>query len=391
MAVCPVYRVLAEEQASPRAKIQLITAFKEQRLPTSPLLKSLVNRCLMCGSCTAACPSGVDHVGRFMRMREQMRRDHGERLEIRSLVFLLARERRLRLAASVARMGRAVVPAKLQERYRPGDIAIRDYPRLNHRPFRSAVPESVPAIGKKRGTVVYFTGCATNFLFEETGFSTLRLLGEMGYQVIIPAKQTCCGLPMLYHGAVDQARANIATNLACLRVDGIDAVVVDCPTCGSALKNEYPEIMARFGLGVAAARTLAAKVTDLMSFIHKRLDLLPFAEGLAATSVTYHAPCHLKNYFAPSDRLLSELPGTTYLPADNGHDCCGGGGTFFYEYPELSAKMSANKISGARRTGADLWLTECPVCRINLASRLTEAGSLKMRHPAQYLASLLQP
>lgn len=392
LAVCPVYRVLREEQASPRARIQLIKAFNGKKLESSPLLKELISKCLMCGSCAANCPSGVDHYAQFMEMRSRLILDQGDRAEIRGLVYLLAKEHRLRLAMGAARLGQTVIPDYFQKKYRLGNISVKKYPKLNRKPFRSAVGEQIAPEGAERGTVLYFTGCATNYIFDETGFSTLKLLGRLGYRVIIPRQQTCCSIPMLYHGGVEEARANIVANVECLQHDTAQAIIVDCPTCGAALKKEFPAMMRKFGLDDAAALAIAAKTTDLLSFLHDHLELLEFrqSEGEPSRKVSYHLPCHLKNSFTSADRVLRRIPGLVYVEAADAGECCGGGGTFFYEYPEVSAKMAAAKIENLRRTGAALWLTDCPVCRINLTGQLSDEDSITMMHPATCLAGLLR-
>ncbi len=391
LAVCPVHRVLQEEQATPRARIQLIEAYQSGRLPSSAYLKELINRCLMCGSCAANCPSGVDHYSRFMSMRAEMAKEHGDRLEIRGLVYLLARENRLRLAVGAARLGQSLLPEAFQKKYRLGEIALRQLPALNRKPFRDEVAEEHLPEGEVRGTLLYFTGCATNHIFADTGRATLRLLTALGYRVIIPKGQTCCSIPMLYHGGIEAAKENILENVRCLDRDGVNAVIVDCPTCGGALKKEFPAMLARYGEETAPAEAIAGRVTDLLSFLYEHLDqLIPLLNTAGeAVAVTYHAPCHLKNSFTPGDRLLRALPGINFLPADNALDCCGGGGTFFYEYPEIAGTMAAAKVAGARRSGASLWLTDCPVCRINLAGRLSPDDTLSVRHPAEFLAHLL--
>ncbi len=391
LAVCPVHRLLMEEQASPRARIQLIESYKRKKLPSSPYLKELINRCLMCGSCAANCPSGVDHYSHFMEMRQQMAKDHGDRLEIRGLVYLLAKEQRLRLAAGVAGFGQRIVPESFQKKYRLSNIAIHQFPQLNKKPFRSVVAEEIPAKGSERGVVIYFTGCATNYIYAETGHATLELLTAMGYRVRIPKRQTCCSIPMLYHGGIEEARKNIEQNLQALRQDDAVAVIVDCPTCGSALKHEFARILKRWGEDSGFAEEMGAKVTDLMSFVYSRRDRLVIDEqkAVAAGPVTYHVPCHLKNCFTPADRLLRLLP-IDFIEAADALECCGGGGTFFYEYPDISTRMAGKKIASARKTGARLWLTDCPVCRINLAGRLSAEDNITMLHPAEYLAGILQ-
>lgn len=392
LAVCPVHRLLMEEQASPRAKIQLIESYKRKKLPSSPYLKELINRCLMCGTCTANCPSGVDHYSHFMDMRQEMAKEHGDRIEIKGLVFLLAREQRLRLAAGMAKFGQSIIPESFQKQYRLSNIPLDKFPHLNKKPFRSVVAEEVPAKGKELGTVLYFTGCATNYIYDTTGHATLELLTTMGYRVRIPKGQTCCSIPMLYHGGIEEARKNIEQNLQCFNQSDISAIIVDCPTCGSALQKEFPAMMKKWNKDSSVAKSISSRVTDLMSFVYDRRDSLKIDEKKAAAKgqITYHAPCHLKNNFTPADRLLRELPFIDFIEAANGSDCCGGGGTFFYEYPDISTKMAMQKITGAKKTGAKLWLTDCPVCRINLSGRLKVEDGIEVVHPASYLSWILR-
>lgn len=391
LQVCPVFKVLKEEQASPRARIQLIKAFRKKKLSSSPLLKELISKCLMCGSCASNCPSGVDHFAQFMEMRSQLIEDQGDRVEMRSLVYLLAKERRLRLAMGVAKFGQEMLPDALQKRCKVGNIDLHRYPQLNRTSFRSSVEEEIAPVGEERGTVAYFTGCATNFIFSETGSSTLQVLSRMGYRVIIPKKQQCCSIPMLFHGGVEEARENIVGNIKCLDVKHAEAIIVDCPTCGSALKSEFPAMMHKYGLDDTAAMEIAGKTVDLMSFIYERFKELPFAESCSdeTEKVTYHLPCHLKNSFVSAGRVLELIPGVEYVAAADEADCCGGGGTFFYEYPEVSKNMVAEKLKHARETGASIWLTDCPICRINLDGQQPEEGKIKMLHPVTYLCSKL--
>lgn len=347
----------------------------------------------MCGSCAAMCPSGVDHYSKFMEMRSKLIEDQGDKLEIRGLVYLLAREQRLRLAMGLASKGQKILPEFIQKKYKLGNIHISNYPQLNKKPFRSTVPETIEAKGERRGSVVYFTGCATNYIYDETGFATIELLSSMGYEVVIPAGQTCCSIPMLFHGGVKQAQSNIETNIDCLQNNDATAIIVDCPTCGSALKNEFPAMMRKYGKDDSAAKQISSQTTDLMSFVFAHLaefrELIKEKNRKIQRPVTYHTPCHLRNSFVSAERILREIPEIDYIPTPDVDECCGGGGTFFYEYPEVSRKMAAGKIENARQTGAAIWLTDCPVCRINLEGQLTETDGITMMHPARYLSTLI--
>jgi glycolate oxidase iron-sulfur subunit len=390
LSVCPVHSVLTEEQASPRAKVQLIKAYNEGKIPSSHYLKDLISKCLMCGSCSANCPSEVDHYSQFMKMRSEMIKDHSDRIEIKGLVYLLAREQRLKLAASMAKVGQEIIPKAFSKKYKLGNIPISNFPRLNKRTFRSAVQVDNRPEGRERGTVLYFTGCATNYIYDETGFATLRMLNRMGYRVIIPKEQTCCSVPMLFHGAEERAIDNILTNLKCFDNEQIEAIIVDCPTCGSTLKNEYPKMMDSLGHSQKIARTISSKVTDIMSFVLDRWDLIKIDRKKATLTdpVAYHAPCHLKNNFATAARVLQKIEAIRYITLGDLSECCGGGGTFFYEYPEIAGKLAERKIDTIRKTDAKIWLTDCPVCRLNLAGQLAEGDAIRLSHPVQFIDSI---
>ncbi len=393
LSVCPVFAALKEEENSPRARVQLIKAFREGKLTSSALLKELMAKCLMCGSCTAACPSGIDHFEQFMETRADLIEKEGDLLEIRGLVFLLAKEYRLGLAAGMAKAGQAVLPEFLQKKIKVANISVDRFPNLNTKPFRSTVPEIIEPEGKVQGTVVYFTGCATNYIFAENGQATVKLLSALGYRVVIPKNQKCCSIPMLFHGGIQQAKDNLMTNVECLSGHNAEAVIVDCPTCGSALKKEFPQVIRKYGEDATKADKIAAKVTDIMQFINNRRDKLEelIQQGGKAKNdiITYHTPCHLRNSFISAEPMLRKLEAINFKPASDANSCCGGGGTFFYEYPAIATKMAETKAENAKRTGANIWLTDCPMCQMNLEGRLKPEDGIKMMHPVLYLSSLL--
>ena len=272
--VCPVYKILKQEQASPRGKLQLIKAYDNNTLASSPLLKEIVSKCLMCGSCAANCPSGINHYSKFMEMRKKMAEAQGETPAIKSLIYLLGREYRLKFGAGLARTGQKFVPDSFAKTFKFGNIPLKNFPKLNSIPFRKANDEVIFPYKRQIGTVIYFTGCATNYLYEDTGFAFIEILKHMGYKIIIPKDQTCCSIPLLFHGAADKAFKNIITNINALKNHEADAVVVDCSTCGEALKNEYPRMIEKKGQDPSCANKIASKVIDSLSFIDQNFDRL---------------------------------------------------------------------------------------------------------------------
>jgi len=242
LSSCPVYQKVLDEKVSPRGKVQLIKYFVEQRLPSTGYLKEIVSKCLMCGNCMDTCPSGLRHAPLFMRMRSEMIEDFGKKWDKKLLSHFLSHEVQLRLASKAMVSCRKIIHDKLAEQIKVGSIPLKRLPQMNPEPFREVYPEYNPPIGEKIGTIVYFTGCSTNYLFSNVGKSVIRVLTRMGFSVIVPKKQVCCGLPLFYQGDLNKASLNITKNIKLLKDDEFKTVIVDCATCGSALKNEYPAV-----------------------------------------------------------------------------------------------------------------------------------------------------
>lgn len=388
---CPVYRVTREEPTAPRAKVHLIRSYAESRLPATDRMQDKLQCCLMCGTCTAMCPGGVSHDALFMRMRAEMADKRGHSKEARALGAILPKEGRLRMASKAARLGTSSLAQRIIGRMRIGNIPVENFPTPNRTPFRDQVPATIEPQGTPVGTVAYFTGCATNHIFEKTGHAVTTVLQRMGYRVLLPEKQGCCGLPLFFHGNVAGARANVLDNIAGLADEAIDAVVVDCATCGSALGHIYPKLMQELDLPADEAGKVAAKVWDISDFLEAHVDLLaPHLKPDAPRQrVTYHLPCHLKNHGRDRNaavNLLRRLPGMDFRQTSDWDACCGGGGLFFNEFPEISAEMVHGKIKNALKTGAQFWATGCPGCRVQLSGNLPRKGLIEVCHPVEIVA-----
>lgn len=390
LASCPVYLQLRDETASPRAKVQLIKHYAEQDLSSSGNLSDVVNRCLMCGSCTNSCPSGVRHDSLFMRMRTNMVADHGENWRMRIMYHLLSHEEQLRLAAGFVKFGRSVVFRSLAREINVGDIPMTRLPKFNAIPFRDRMPSRVEPDQEPAGTVVYFTGCATNYVRERVGYAVVKVLAKMGFRIEIPKGQKCCGLPMFFHGNLEGARKNILENVRLLNRSDVAAVVVDCATCGSALRREYGNVLKELSLDTNAANALGEKVRDISEFILENYNLLePHLDGRRTKiNVTYHSPCHLRNLQGVKtevEELLLRLPHVNYTRASDFDTCCGGGGSFFYEHPEIARKIVGRKIDNAKATGAEFWATGCPGCDVHLSGNLADGDGITVCHPVQLI------
>jgi Fe-S oxidoreductase len=63
------------------------------------------------------------------------------------------------------------------------------------------------------------------------------------------------------------------------------------------------------------------------------------------------------------------------------------GGTFSMDVPELSAEVLKKKLDAVEETGADLLVTDCPGCVLQLKGGLDKRGSrVKVKHIAEAVA-----
>ena len=95
--------------------------------------------------------------------------------------------------------------------------------------------------------------------------------------------------------------------------------------------------------------------------------------------VTYHDPCQLVRYLELIDeprQILRAINGIELVDADwtSGEwaTCCGGGGGFEVVFPELSQILAVNRAKELVETGAQIIVTHCPGCIMQLKTGLKE-------------------
>ena len=290
----------------------------------------------------------------------------------------------------------------IEKKFKAGALPVDRIPPFNKKAFADTVPEVVaPKTGKAKAKVLYFHGCATNFVFGDIGNAVVDVLSKMGVEVVIPKDQGCCGLPIFMSGDRETSVNIIREALKIFARADVDAVIVDCGTCGAALKNEYPHMLKDLReLGekvtdeeIKAAELLSSKTMDVTVFIDAHKDWLPKLSGNGKKiKVTYHDPCHLvkgQKVSAQPRNILKSIPDVEYVEMAAAGDCCGGGGSFQVEHAETSAKITKRKIDNAEATGAQVVATCCPGCNVTIGSHLDPAKGMKTMHPVQLLQMAL--
>jgi L-lactate dehydrogenase complex protein LldE len=235
--------------------------------------------------------------------------------------------------------------------------------------------------------VALFVTCLVDLFRPAVGFAAVRLLEDAGCVVEVPRNQTCCGQPAYNQGdrvdAVDLARRTIDA------LQGYDYVVAPSGSCAGMLKQHYPQLFPEGSLQAEAARELAGRTYELVSFLTDVMGVIGVDAAFPAR-VTYHDACaglrELGIRQQPR-RLLHSVRGLDLTELAGPDVCCGFGGTFCVKYPEISTRMVDDKVADIAASGAEVVLAGDLGCLMNIAGRLSRLGStIQARHVADVLA-----
>jgi glycolate oxidase iron-sulfur subunit len=68
--------------------------------------------------------------------------------------------------------------------------------------------------------------------------------------------------------------------------------------------------------------------------------------------------------------LLRPIPGVEYIKMSDADRCCSMAGTFSLYYYDLSKEIADKKVEANKSTGADIVVSSCPGCEIQLIDSL---------------------
>jgi Fe-S oxidoreductase len=234
-----------------------------------------------------------------------------------------------------------------------------------------------------------FSGCVQDFVYPEQMIAAVDLFRDHDVAMVFPMEQSCCGLPVQMMGDKKVSKEVALQNFKAFADEQVDYIVTLCASCASHLKHNYPVLFEDNPKLADQVGAFCDKVIDLSSFVHDVLKVTPEDFDGDGKKVTFHAPCHLCRglgvHDAPAN--LMHTAGMDYIEAAESEVCCGFGGTYSAKFPELSAQLLDNKLNNVEETGADLLLTDCPGCIMQLRGGLKKRDSkVDVKHTIEALA-----
>jgi L-lactate dehydrogenase complex protein LldE len=231
--------------------------------------------------------------------------------------------------------------------------------------------------------VAFFVTCIVDQLMPEVGTASVRLLQRAGYAVDFPPEQTCCGQPFINSGFHEETIRLAKRTIEVF--EDHEAVVLPNGSCTSMIRLEYSHLFTDQPGWLEAAQKLASKTYELSEFLVHKADWQP-APTKDTPIVTYHDSCHSNRTIHVSNepRKLLSAAGCSIIEMQEADRCCGFGGLFSLRVPEVSNAMTAEKLTQAKETGAEIMVTIDPGCMMNMRGHPLAEG-IRVEHLATVL------
>jgi hypothetical protein len=197
--------------------------------------------------------------------------------------------------------------------------------------------------------------------------AAVKVLQGLGIQfAYLGEDEPCCGGILHYAGMKDDFTANAMKLQGRFNALGVKNVIGMVPSCTYTLARLIPQNIDGFDIGVRHFLEVLAEGVDSLTLNFPR-----------TVKVTYHDPCQLSRYYGLIEeprRILNSIKGIELIEpvgtCKEWSTCCGGGGGFEAVFPELSEILAVNRVKELLETGAEIIVTHCPGCIMQLKDGL---------------------
>ena len=323
------------------------------KISNEPLIGNILEEheiwsCTTCGACEEECPVMIEYIDKIVDLRRYMVE---EGMVPQSLQKPLG---------ALEKRGN---PYGKMERKRADWIKDKD--------FANTCKVKVLGNGLKAANL-FFVDSVTSFddRIQHIGRSTARVLRACGidFGILGPAEMDSghevrrFGEEMLFQQLRDK-------NIEAISSTGAKKLVTADPHAYNALKKDY--------IGMPEVEHISQVISHALA--RKRIRLKPFKEE--GRVFTYHDPCYLGRHNGLYDiprKVIDSIEGLKRVEmgkcCKDRSFCCGGGGLYLFYEPIEEKRMGQVRVEMAAEAGADVIITACPFCMINLEDAVKTSG-----------------
>ncbi len=206
--------------------------------------------------------------------------------------------------------------------------------------------------------------------------SAIKVLNKIGINPgYLGEDEPCCGGLLYYIGMHREFKNHSKDVYMRLKAKGVKEIISLVPSCTFTLKSLIPK----------GAGSDDIKVKHFCEVVNENLSSLKLRLP-EKVKVTYHDPCQLSRSLGLIDeprRILGAIENLELVePAwtkGKYSTCCGGGGGFEAVFPELSHTLAVNRAKELTETEADIIVTHCPGCIMQIEGGLKELRDKNVR------------
>ena len=302
--------------------------------------------CTTCGACEEECPLLVDYIDKIVDLRRGMIDD-------------------------------GTVPQTLQKPLKAIESRGNPYGKMEKKRADWARAEGFQQScnlkildGKNRADTLYFVDSITSYddRIQKIGRATARILGHIGEDFgILGTAEKDSGHEVRRFGEETLFMTLRDHNVEAIKNSGARRIVTADPHAYNALKNDYKNVPQVEHISQVIAREVKTG----------KIKFNPLTNG---DVYTYHDPCYLGRhnqiYDDPRD-VLDAIPGLNRVEMSRSRDrsfCCGGGGLMLFYEPKEEQRMGVKRVQMAAEAGANVIVTACPYCMVNMEDAIKVAG-----------------
>lgn len=303
--------------------------------------------CTTCGACEEECPLLVEYIDKIVDLRRGLI-DDGK------------------------------VPQTLQKPLKALESRGNPYGKMEKKradwttdnEFRQGC--DVPIInGSQKAETLYFVDSITSYdmRMQSIARATAKILDLAGEDfAILGAAEKDSGHEVRRFGEETLFRALREQNAEAIKASGARRIVTADPHTFNALKHDYPDLPPVQHISQVIVREIKTG-----NFQFKRIE----NENAV---YTYHDPCYLGRHNQIYDdprQVLDAIPGLKRVEMKRSRDrsfCCGGGGLMLFYEPKEEQRMGVLRVKMAAEAGANVIVTACPYCMVNIEDAIKVAG-----------------
>lgn len=372
-AMCPSFQATRDEVHSTRGRMRsLAEMLRGEHLTDGWKSKETLEAldgCLSCKACVAECPVNVDmatYKSEFLHhhygegVRSFLGRDRRPMAHL-TMGWLPLLARLMNLVPGTPRLVNAAMRVKPLQKavMRLGGVETqRDMIRFADRPLTQWFAQRPGDAPDGRPSVVLWPDSWTNFMDDGPGRAAVEVLEAMGYRVLMPAGDVCCGLTWHSTGQLDALKREVTRTLGVMEplLEAGYPVIGLEPSCTVMLQDEITELLPED----PRARTLSERTVTLGQFTAAHLEQggpWPFGtldDDGARREAVCQVHCHQKSMLG-YDAELSVLQRLGVEVDMVGGGCCGLAGNYGFEpgHLEVSRTLGERELFPKIRAAGD--------------------------------------